>query len=163
MFLVSSSSRICPIHWTQALSWEWRCNWSSADRRCFNYIWVNNNFIAYLGAPYIRDLTVMHFHQAFILSHVGNTDAKVTLVRLATNTILSLFRSTVRIHQRRCSWSNADRLCYNYIWVIDKLITYEAVAYIKYLTVRSDCHDTLCYAHNSNYLRYHTQPIISCA
>ena len=27
--------------------WEWRCSWSSADRRCSNYIWVINNFIAY--------------------------------------------------------------------------------------------------------------------
>ena len=39
-------------------SWEWRCSWSSADRRCSNYIWVLNNFIAYQGATYIRDLTV---------------------------------------------------------------------------------------------------------
>ena len=26
---------------------EWRCSWSSADRRCSNYIWVIKNFIAY--------------------------------------------------------------------------------------------------------------------
>ena len=25
---------------------EWRCSWSSADRRCSNYIWVIDNFIA---------------------------------------------------------------------------------------------------------------------
>ena len=56
---------------------------------------------------------IVHFHQEFILSFVGNTDAKVTLVRLATKTILSLFRSTVRIHQRRCSWSSAYRRCSN--------------------------------------------------
>ena len=29
------------------LSREWRCSWSSADRRCSNYIWVINNSIAY--------------------------------------------------------------------------------------------------------------------
>ena len=29
------------------LSREWRCSWSSADRRCSNYIWVVDNFIAY--------------------------------------------------------------------------------------------------------------------
>ena len=46
MFLVSSSSCLCPIHWSQVLSAEWRCSWSSADRRCSNYIWVFNNFIA---------------------------------------------------------------------------------------------------------------------
>ena len=28
---------------TIRLSWEWRCSWSSADRRCSNYIWVINN------------------------------------------------------------------------------------------------------------------------
>ena len=58
MLLVSSCSCLCPIHWSQVLSWEWRCSWSSADRRCSNYIWVINNFIAYQGAPYIRDFTV---------------------------------------------------------------------------------------------------------
>ena len=40
------------------LSREWRCSWSNADRRCSNYILVINNFIAYLGATYIRGLTV---------------------------------------------------------------------------------------------------------
>ena len=40
------------------LSREWRCSWSSADRRCSNYIWVIDNFIAHWGASYIRDLTV---------------------------------------------------------------------------------------------------------
>ena len=41
------------------LSREWSCSWSSADRRCSNYIWVINNLIAYLSAAYIRDLTVL--------------------------------------------------------------------------------------------------------
>ena len=27
-----------------------------------NYIWVINNFIAYKGAPYIRDLMVLFFY-----------------------------------------------------------------------------------------------------
>ena len=30
-------SFLCSIHWSQVLSWEWRCSWSSADRRCSNY------------------------------------------------------------------------------------------------------------------------------
>ena len=47
MFLVSSCSCLCPIQWSQVLSREWRCSWSSADRRCSNYIWVIDNFIAY--------------------------------------------------------------------------------------------------------------------
>ena len=60
MFLVSSCSGLCPIHWSQVLSWEWRCSWSSADRRCSNYIWVINNFIAYQGVTYIRGFTVLY-------------------------------------------------------------------------------------------------------
>ena len=63
MFIVSSCSCLCPIHWSQMSSWEWRCSWSSADRRCSNYIWVINNFIAYQGASYIRDFTVIVFYQ----------------------------------------------------------------------------------------------------
>ena len=58
MILTSSYSCRCPTHWSQVLSREWRCSWSSADRRCSNYIWVINNLIAYRGASYIRDLTV---------------------------------------------------------------------------------------------------------
>ena len=33
MFLVSSCSCLCPIHWSQVFNREWRCSWSSADRR----------------------------------------------------------------------------------------------------------------------------------
>ena len=47
MFLVTSCCCVCPIHWSQAFSQEWRCRWSIAD----NYIWQ--------GACYIRGLTVM--------------------------------------------------------------------------------------------------------
>ena len=59
MILISSCICLCPIYWIQVLSREWRCSWSSADRRCSNYIWVINNLIAYSGAAHIRDLTVL--------------------------------------------------------------------------------------------------------
>ena len=36
------------------LSREWRYSWSSADRRCSNYIWVINNFITYSCVLYLR-------------------------------------------------------------------------------------------------------------
>ena len=58
MILVSSSSCLCPIHWSLVLSREWRYSWSSADRRCSNYIWVIMNLITYQGASYIRGLMV---------------------------------------------------------------------------------------------------------
>ena len=58
LFLVSSCSCLCPIQWRQVLSREWRCSWSSTDRRCSNYIWVIDNFIAWYGATYIGDLMV---------------------------------------------------------------------------------------------------------
>ena len=35
------SSCLCPVHWSQVLSQEWRCSWSSADRHCSNYIWAS--------------------------------------------------------------------------------------------------------------------------
>ena len=57
-----------PIRWSQVLSREWRCSWSSADRRCSNYTWVINSFVAYLiayqSASYIRDLTVYEEYMA---------------------------------------------------------------------------------------------------
>ena len=46
------------IYWSQVLSREWRCSWSSDDRRCSNYIWVINTLIVRWGATYIKKLTV---------------------------------------------------------------------------------------------------------
>ena len=66
MFLVSSCSSLRSIYWSQVLSWEWRCSWSSADRRCSNYIWVLNNIIAYLGATYIRGFTVVWIYSYYV-------------------------------------------------------------------------------------------------
>ena len=48
MFLILSCSCLCPNHCIQVFSWEWRCSWSSTDRRCSNYIWVINNFLCLL-------------------------------------------------------------------------------------------------------------------
>ena len=58
MIIVLSCSCLCPIHWSQVLSREWRCSWSSADSRCSNYIWVISNFNANQGATYIRGLMI---------------------------------------------------------------------------------------------------------
>ena len=58
---VSSCSFLCPTNWSQVFSREWRCSWSSADRRCSNYIWVINNYVVCKGASHIRDLTVCVF------------------------------------------------------------------------------------------------------
>ena len=49
---------------SQVLSREWRCSWSSADRRCSNYIWVISNCIAYLGVAYIRGLMALYLVSA---------------------------------------------------------------------------------------------------
>ena len=59
MLLVSSCNFLCRINWSQVVSREWRCSWSSADRRCSNYIWEINNCVAYQGAFYVRGLTVV--------------------------------------------------------------------------------------------------------
>ena len=68
MFLVLSCNCLYPICCRQVLSREWRCSWSSADRRCSNYIWVINNLIAYWSATYIRDLTVINTRPSYLTS-----------------------------------------------------------------------------------------------
>ena len=57
MFLVLSCSCLCTIYQRHVLSWEWRCSWSTTDRRSSNYIGV---IFVYLSASYIRDLMVYH-------------------------------------------------------------------------------------------------------
>ena len=95
MFLVSSCSCLTQsIEASQVLSREWRCNWSSADRQCFNHIWVMNHFIAYWGASYVRSLMVLkhlksqqlpnvipayvwHRHWKDVVNNVLQTDNRV--------------------------------------------------------------------------------------
>ena len=82
MFLVSSCSCLCAKHGSQLLSREWRCSWSSADRRCSNYIWVMKQFHYILRCDlYMRfdgnfvpgvQLTVSQ-HWALILVTAGYT------------------------------------------------------------------------------------------
>ena len=84
MFLVSACSCLCAIYWSQVLSGEWKCIWSSADRRCSNYIWVINNLIAYKRASYIRDLTV--YWHCFSLSkwslvHIALKNLQVVIMK----------------------------------------------------------------------------------
>ena len=66
------------------LSREWRCSWSSAHRRCSNYIWVINDLIAYKGASYIRDLTV---HYSGII--MGVMASQITSLTIVYSTIYS--------------------------------------------------------------------------
>ena len=49
---------VCPIHFSEVLSLEWRCSWSNVDRLCSNYIRVIKNVIAYYCAICIRGFTV---------------------------------------------------------------------------------------------------------
>ena len=42
ILLVASRGCLCPIHWSQVFSREWRCSRNSAESRCSNYIWVIN-------------------------------------------------------------------------------------------------------------------------
>ena len=102
MFLVSYCNSLFPIQWSQMLSREWRCSWSSANRRCSNYVWVIDNFIAHWGAPYIRDLTaVTNQHYAYssplLMSNVLDWDMTFTRDRFyayATNTVIIISIST---------------------------------------------------------------------
>ena len=95
MFLVSSCSCLCSIHWSHVLSWEWRCSWSSADRRCSNCIWVINNFITYEGATYIRGFTVFK-NMTMKINGQGHVCGQRSMSRL-----------TFKI-QRSRSWSRSN-------------------------------------------------------
>ena len=71
MFLVMSCPCPCAIYWCQ---WEHEdCSWSSADRRCFNYISVINHFIACLSGSCIRDMTVCDINYNINTNHIGRS------------------------------------------------------------------------------------------
>ena len=115
MILVSSCICLCPIYWSRVLSREWRCSWSSADRRCSNYIWVINNLIAYKGAPYIRYLTVHYIHEYVLTICIcyipieKNTFFKENFMVLKSS--ISPFRALALL-----KWEELIKeLCYKYV------------------------------------------------
>ena len=120
MFLVSSRNCLCPIHWSQVLSREWRCSWSSADRRCSNYIWVIDNFIAYWGASYISELTVLIIGLRKVWLWFQMCKQGIDIFKLSTSNIshTSVGNKTAD-HSDICSWSMACRRCSNYIFILD--------------------------------------------
>ena len=80
MFLVSAYTCFCATYWSQVFSGEWRCSWSSADRRCSNNIWVISNLIAYKSASYIRDLTVILYENCIWII-IKFTSCKISTCR----------------------------------------------------------------------------------
>ena len=124
MFLVSSCSCLRSIHWSHVLSWEWRCSWSSADRRCSNYIWVINNFIAYKGAIYIRGFTVVCnvLHVTLHVIWLSNSrfccfnfhcnDVTRTPCRL-NSSVSTLF---VQLSYKWCQFSASLAICHWCLW-----------------------------------------------
>ena len=104
MILLSSCGRLCPILWSHVLSREWRCSsWSSADRRCPNYIWVIDNLIVYRGASYIRDLTSRGVEGPHVPCH-GPTHPTPLTPTLTPGTLLSHFFY-------RCFHALSDKIC----------------------------------------------------
>ena len=87
MFFILSYSCLCTIYWSQVLSREWRCSWSSADRRCSNYIWMINNFVAYWGAPYSRGLMVYE---------IAHSETMSNFVMLSSQSVIPQSATTVR-------------------------------------------------------------------
>ena len=80
MIHVSSCRCLSPIYWSQVLSRELRCSWSSAGRRCSNYIWAINNLIVYQSTPYIGDLTVSSILLLVERSAVQRVVARILIV-----------------------------------------------------------------------------------
>ena len=100
------------------LSREWRYSWSRVDRRCTNYIWVINNFIAYYDANYIRCLTVLNPHiipfETFYLMRPvkGYKNSLVALTNLAWSEQTHIYTTS---HARPPTlWENTR--CHTLIW-----------------------------------------------
>ena len=77
---------LCRIPWSQLLSREWRCSWSSADRRRSNYIWVIENFIAYSSVSYIRGIWFFHELYNGELLAISSSDCQKNVIPTYKNT-----------------------------------------------------------------------------
>ena len=95
MYFVSSFSCLGPFHWSHVLGREWRCSW-----RCSNYIWMINNFIAYLSATYIRGSNATHLWYRSSLSHIQSAwRLQSPATRLLFNSLFRLATNETTMHQ----------------------------------------------------------------
>ena len=132
MFLISACSCLCAIYWSQVLSGEWRCNWSSTDRRCFIYIWVTNNLIAYQSALILETWRYVKPDQSVDeLINIWTNDGLVNwhICHSTWNVQWdipwnlwykgSLVGFKCLQGSSWCSWSIAYQHCSNYIFILD--------------------------------------------
>ena len=94
---------------------------------------------------YLNDFWLMGYQIAYmyceydIYSQVSNIrctkSQNLNVSRLGCSCLCAIYYSQVLSQKWRCSWRSADRLCSNYIWVINKLTAYLSAPYIRDLTV----------------------------
>ena len=101
MFLVSACSCLCAIYWSQVFSGEWRCSWSSADRRCSNYIWFDGD----LGNDW-RKFDAMYISHVNMIDKMQSTHYSIVMPYGDRDTTIPRWRTQWR-HQA-ITWTNVD-------------------------------------------------------
>ena len=106
------------------------CSWSSADRRCSNYIWVIDSFIAYLGSSYIRGFTVMpKFQPCSIQTWPQGGLSLLPSLKVSTTRNLALAAPPIPwyIHEE-CSQNDRQKIEHNVATWHQKLTSVQQVA-----------------------------------
>ena len=115
------------------LSREWRCSWSSADRRCSNYIWVIDNFIAYYGTTYIRDLTVICINWRQYTKFSNNTQIAKTI---RSTSIRNRCRSEGLCYVGICFFSwHRHSYCWDWWMISGFMMTYNDIFHVTQKSV----------------------------
>ena len=79
------------------------------------------------------------------LSNIRHTKSQnLNAIRLGFQLSLPIYWSQVLSGEWRCSWSNADRRCSNYIWVTNNLIAYWSASYVRDLMVYGIGYHCVC-------------------
>ena len=92
------------------LSREWRCSGSSADRRCSDYIWVIDKFIAYYGVfegiIRISMIHVMYWPMSFrvTLWYWGNYCTRIKEETLKYMGKIGWYQSTTKHSKTQTAW-----------------------------------------------------------
>ena len=120
--------------WSQVFSRERRCSWSSADRRCYNYIWEISNFIAFSGAAYIRGLAVYRLGLFVSYAHVF-----VIFLRNSVGIVLRRPLRTFRSAKRSSTWR---RLCTVSVYFM-YIVACPVISNVKLVSTALHCSD-LC-------------------
>ena len=140
MILVLSCSCLCPIHWSQVLSWEWRCSWSSVSGASYTIdLTVSPDITCVAPLWTVSDATIDRLHKSHNAPFPYPTRHHF-ITEMCTCVHISVTKWCIVGYLPDALWDLWDgsiKLYYLFIWCGQPVVTQKCVPYSNF--IESSC------------------------